>query len=237
MVVVVGFYELLGVKFSLEQLAHNKHYKRVICYSMVSVILLQSIYFLSAPRTIFQKCKVGHSPDLGILWLPVNFSVQSEHLSWTYDVFHDLVSVCLCSFNWFHSNILNFSHVELCVLLRKPAVLCLNSVAFASAAFSVWMSPFLYNDSWLLFSPSVMSESLWHPVLQHARLPCPSLSPTLAQTHVHWVRDGIQPSHPLSPPSPPAFRLAQHQGLSQWVSSSHQVAKVLELQFQHQSFQ
>ena len=160
MVVVVGFYELLGVKFSLEQLAHNKHYKRVICYSMVSVILLQSIYFLSAPRTIFQKCKVGHSPDLGILWLPVNFSVQSEHLSWTYDVFHDLVSVCLCSFNWFHSNILNFSHVELCVLLRKPAVLCLNSVAFASAAFSVWISPFLYNDSWLLFSPSVMSESL-----------------------------------------------------------------------------
>ena len=48
----------------------------------------------------------------------------------------------------------------------------------------------------------------------------------LAQTHVHWVSDAIQPSHPLSSPSPPAFNLSQHQGLFQWVSSSHQVAKV-----------
>ena len=56
------------------------------------------------------------------------------------------------------------------------------------------------------------------------------------QTHVHWVGDAIQPSHPLSSPSPPAFNLSQHQGLFQWVSSFHQVAKVLELQLQHQSF-
>ena len=52
--------------------------------------------------------------------------------------------------------------------------------------------------------------------------------PELAQTHVHWVGDAIQPSHPLSSPSPPAFNLSQHQGLFQWVGSSHQVAKVLE---------
>ena len=58
----------------------------------------------------------------------------------------------------------------------------------------------------------------------------------LTQTHVHQVGDAIQPSHPLSSPSPPAFSLSQHQGLFQWVSS-HQVAKVLELQPQHQSFQ
>ena len=57
------------------------------------------------------------------------------------------------------------------------------------------------------------------------------------QTHVHWVSDAIQPSHPLSSPSPPAFSLSQHQGLFQWVSSSHQVAKVLEFHLQHQSFQ
>ena len=57
------------------------------------------------------------------------------------------------------------------------------------------------------------------------------------QTHVHWVGDAIQTSHPLSSPSPPAFDLSQHQGLFQWVSSSHQVAKVLEFQLQHQSFQ
>ena len=59
----------------------------------------------------------------------------------------------------------------------------------------------------------------------------------LAQTHVHWVGDAIQPYHPLSSPSPPAFSLSQHQGLFQWVSSSHQVTKVLEFQLQHQSFQ
>ena len=57
------------------------------------------------------------------------------------------------------------------------------------------------------------------------------------QTHVHYVSDAIQPSHPLSSPSPPAFNLSQHQDLSQWISSSHQVAKGLELQLQHQSFQ
>ena len=50
------------------------------------------------------------------------------------------------------------------------------------------------------------------------------------QTHVHWVGDAIQPSHPLLSPSPPAFHLSQHQGLFQWGSSSHQMAKVLELQ-------
>ena len=58
----------------------------------------------------------------------------------------------------------------------------------------------------------------------------------LTRTHVHWVSDAIQPSHPLSSPSP-TFNLSEHQGLFQWVSSSHQVAKVLEFQLQHQSFQ
>ena len=59
----------------------------------------------------------------------------------------------------------------------------------------------------------------------------------LTQTHVHQVGDAIQPSHPLSSPSPPAFNLSQHQGIFQWVSSLHQVIKLLELQLQHQSFQ
>ena len=58
-----------------------------------------------------------------------------------------------------------------------------------------------------------------------------------AQTHVHWVGDTIQLSPPLLFPSLPTFNLFLHQGLFQWVSSSHQVARVLELQLQHQSFQ
>ena len=59
----------------------------------------------------------------------------------------------------------------------------------------------------------------------------------LAHTHVHPVGEAIQPFHPLLSPFPPAYNLSQDQGLFQWVSSSHQVAKVLEFQLQHQSFQ
>ena len=57
------------------------------------------------------------------------------------------------------------------------------------------------------------------------------------QTHIHWVGDIIQPSHPLLSPCPPASNLFQHWGLFKWVSSSHQVFKGLEFQLQHQSFQ
>ena len=57
------------------------------------------------------------------------------------------------------------------------------------------------------------------------------------QTHVHWDDDAIQQPHPLSSPSPPTFNLSQHQSLFQWVSSFHQVTKVLEFQLQHHSFQ
>ena len=89
--------------------------------------------------------------------------------------------------------------------------------------------------SW--FSRSVMSDCLWPHGLQHPRLPCPSVVPRVAQDHVHWVNDAIQPSHPLSFPFPPALSLSQHQGLFQRVSPSHQVAKILELLFQHQFFQ
>ena len=67
-------------------------------------------------------------------------------------------------------------------------------------------------------------------------LPIHHQLPAITQTHFHWVGDAIQPSHPLLSPSPPAFNLSQHQGLFKWVSSSHQVTKVLEFQIQHQSF-
>ena len=82
-----------------------------------------------------------------------------------------------------------------------------------------------------------MSDSLRPHGLQKPGLPVHHLLPEFTQTHVHWVGDAIQPPHPLSSPFPPAFNLSQHQGLFQWVSSLHQVAKVLEFQLQHQSFQ
>ena len=68
-------------------------------------------------------------------------------------------------------------------------------------------------------------------------LPVHHQLPKFTQTHVHRVSDAIQPSHPLSSPSPPAPNPSQHQSLFQWVNSSHGVAIVLEFQLQHYSFQ
>ena len=81
-----------------------------------------------------------------------------------------------------------------------------------------------------------MSNSLRPHGLQHDRPPCPSPTPELTQTHVHWVGDAIQPSHPLLSPSL-TFNLSQSQRLFKWVSSLHQVAKVLQFQLHHQSSQ
>ena len=103
--------------------------------------------------------------------------------------------------------------------------------------------PHLPASSWLgsfqvQFSRSVMSHSLQPHGLQHTRPTCSSPTPLeLTQTHAHWASDATQPSHPLSFPSPPSFNLSQHQAHFQWVSSSHQIAKVLEFQLQPQSFQ
>ena len=82
--------------------------------------------------------------------------------------------------------------------------------------------------------PSSVDEScptLCNPIdCSTPGLPVYHQLPEFTQTHVHWVGDAIQPSHPLSSPSPPALTLSQHQGLFKWVNSSHQVAKVLEFQ-------
>ena len=86
------------------------------------------------------------------------------------------------------------------------------------------------------FSHSVVSDSLQPMNRSTPGFPVQHQIPELAQTHVHQVSDAIKPCHPLSSASP-AFNLSQHQGLFQEVSSSHQVAKLLEFQLQHQSYQ
>ena len=82
-----------------------------------------------------------------------------------------------------------------------------------------------------------MSDSLWPYDCSTPVFPVNHKLLELAQTHVHHVGDVIQPSHPLSSPSPPTFNLSLHEGLFQWVNSSQYVAKVLEFQLQHQPFQ
>ena len=119
-----------------------------------------------------------------------------------------------------------------CLLISSPSGVFFKS-SFKKGRF-MWNSVFNY----LKFSSVTQScptlciptdcSRPGFPVLHHL--------PELAQTHVHWVGDVIQPFHPLSSPSPPTFNLSHHQDLFQGVSSSHHVAKVLEFQLQHQPF-
>ena len=95
----------------------------------------------------------------------------------------------------------------------------------------------IFSISSVQFSHSVMSNSLQPHEPQHARPPCPSPTPGIYLNSCPLSQWCIQPSHPLLSPSPPAFNLSQHQGLFKRVSSLHQVAKILEFQLQHQSFQ
>ena len=99
-----------------------------------------------------------------------------------------------------------------------------------------FMLPCILQKALLLFSRQVASNCLQSHGPQYARPPCPSPCPRICQV-VLWIGNAIQLSHPLLPSSPFAFNRSQHEGLFQWVCSSHQVAKVLELQLQHQSFQ
>ena len=92
--------------------------------------------------------------------------------------------------------------------------------------------------TFVIVVPSFIHARLCHPVdCSTPGLPVLHHLPKLTQTHVHSVSDAIQPFLLLSSPSAPTFNLSHRQGLFQWVSSLHQVAKELELQLQHQSFQ
>ena len=100
---------------------------------------------------------------------------------------------------------------------------------------SVFMSKFLFIR---ISSVTQLCPTLCDPLdCSTPGFPDDHQLPELTQTHVHWVGDAIQPSHPLLSPSLPAFNLSQHQGLFKWVISWHQVAKALDFQLQHQSFQ
>ena len=113
----------------------------------------------------------------------------------------------------------------------------------------VFSSRTIWKHQFFGTHPSLWSNSQFRSVAQSCLTLCDPMDhstpgspvyhqlPESTQTHLHAVGDAIQPSHPLSSPSPLALNLSQHQGLFKWVSSSHQVAKVLEFQLQHQSFQ
>ena len=98
------------------------------------------------------------------------------------------------------------------------------------------LGPWIKTNS--ISSVTQSCPTLCHPMNRSTPgLPVHHHLPEFTQTHVHRVGDAIQPSHPLSSPSPPAPNPSQHQSLFQWVNSLHEVVKVLEFQLQHQSFQ
>ena len=151
-----------------------------------------------------------------------------------------------------------FSCVRLCATPQTAAHHAPLSLGFSRQEhWSGWPFPSSMheNEKWK-WSRSVMSDTSRPHGLQptrllhswdfpgkctgvgcHCRLLIHHQLPEPTQTHVHWVSNAIQPSHPLSSPSPPALNLSQHQGPFQLVSSLHQVAKVLEFHLQYQSFQ
>ena len=116
--------------------------------------------------------------------------------------------------------------------------------------FKLWCWRRLSRDPWIakISNQSMLKEISFSLVTQSCPILCNPMDCSIpglpvhqqllefTQTQVYWISDAIQSSHPLSS-SPPALNLSQHQDLFRWVSSSHQVAKVLEFQLQHQSFQ
>ena len=96
----------------------------------------------------------------------------------------------------------------------------------------------MINNNYQFSSVTQSCPTLWDPMNRSMPgLPVHHRLPEFTQTHIQQFSDAIQPSHPLSSPSPPAPNPSQHQNLFQWVNSSHEVAKVLAFQLQHHSFQ
>ena len=127
----------------------------------------------------------------------------------------------LSTFHFISFSILSSRVIHVIACIKMSFLLWLNNIPLYCYCSVAKLYPTLCN-------PMDCSMPVF-PVLHYL--------PEFAQTHVHCVDDAIQSSHPLSSPFPPALSLSQHQDLFQRVNSSHQVAKVLEFQFQHQSFQ
>ena len=122
-------------------------------------------------------------------------------------------------------------------LSQKRKVGCFFSLFLLWLCFKIFVRVCCLSPSFQFSSAAQSCPTLCNPTDRSTPGLCVHHQvPELAQTHVHRVSDAIQPSHPLSSPSPPALSLSQHQGLFQGVSSLHQVARVLEFQLQHQSF-
>ena len=211
----------------------TESYKVDVVYMCLYLLLLPLLVVLN-PKINYQNWCQSYQLCflLGVFWFLILHSV------WFF---------CL-QFSSFHDTIYWRGFIPLYILIFIRGLLSLKMWIYFWALYSV---PHRSTDLCAFFYATTMLFWLWHccSVTQSCLTICNPMDcrkpdfPVLhhllkfAQTHVHWVSDDIQPSHPLSLTPPPAFNLAQHQGIFQWSTSLHQVAKVLELQLQHQSFQ
>ena len=150
------------------------------------------------------------------------------------------LTLCFPNFESFHvkvDSLLNFVSCSNNSQLLSPLLQLANGLVASGISFKTLWNNCQYQS--VQFSSVTQSWPTICDPMNHSMpgLPVHHHLLELTQTHVHWVHDAIQPSHPLLSPSPPAPNPSQHQGLFQWVKSSHEVAKVLEFQLQHQSFQ
>ena len=195
------------------------------------------------------RSKINQQPNISyikIFFFPVFISVQSLSRVWLFatpwtvscqaslSVTNSQSLLKLMSIN----SVMPSNHLILCHPLLLPSIFPRIRVISNESVLCIrW--PKVHVISSLQFSSVAQPGlTLCNPMdCSRPGLPVHHQCPELAQTHILQVNDAIQLSHPLSFPSPPAFNLSQHQGLFKWVSSLHQVAKVLEFQLQHQSFQ
>ena len=166
-------------------------------------------------------------------WMATHSSILAWRIPWTEEPDGlQSMEVQRVWHNW-EPNTCTFFHIWLVTTAEPQKKHFFLSHIQASQAAAVLQISLIQFRSFTQFFPTLcnpMDHSTPVFSVQHQ-------SPEPAQTHVHQISDVIQPSHPLSSPSPPTFNLSQHQGLFKWVSSLYQVAKILELQLQHQSFQ
>ena len=192
--------------------------------------MLCGFWLVWNPKIFSQKVSSSRCP-----YLP-----SSQRSLFAVQVFLRFVSSCSFLWNIFSKYmVLNGSkgtYFWFVVKLSFPFLFCVYSVMRKEKW--VKLSHINNNESVHFSSVAQLGPTLCDPMdCSTPGLPVHHQLPEFTQTHVHWVGEAIQPSHPLLSPSPPALNLSQHQGLFQRVSSSHQVAKVLEFQLQHQFFQ
>ena len=202
-------------------LPFNKQYNYILFFSLISgkqdVLIssgqsLSHVQLFATPWTASRQASLSITNSQSLLKLMSIESVMpSNHL-------------ILCS--TFLLSPLIFPSIR---VFSNESVLCIRWPKYWSFSFSISQSVSSVAQSCLTLCDP-MNHSMPGLAVRHQL-------PESSQTHVHWIGNVIQPSHPLSSPSPPALNPSQHHGLFKWVSSSHQVAKVLELQLQHQSFQ